>query len=311
MILDDNFTMIPNKLFFRTIDGKSAEGLIKLYHDDKILLIYDCLEHQRLRCNKSAFTLEFLITYCGYKVNRREGKSVDQFKETLFLLSEAHLISNMRNAVTNDKITTSDIAPKDYVWCDLNIIEGSFIQLHKWEKDKILKYNKEPIDNLKMLTYYCYLKARMYRRSKKSSDRVVTGGRNEVAYPSYSNTKDDLGLSESSITKYNKVLADLDMIRYDNAGLHKKKEDDAPTESRNTYILYKEGWEDDLKDSIKFYKNTMESEGCTFIDFNDKIEIKKINGFIGRINYLEKIGKATDKQISKRDDYIADKNNKV
>ena len=55
----------------------------------------------------------------------------------------------------------------------------------------------------------------------------------------------------------------------------------------------------------------MESEGCTFIDFNDKIEIKKINGFIGRINYLEKIGKATDKQISKRDDYIADKNNKV
>lgn len=303
--------MIPNKLFYRNIDGESLEGLIKLYHDDKILLVYDCLEHQRLRCNKSTFTLEFLITYCGYKVNRKEGRSADQFKETLSLLQEAHLISNMRSAITNNKINISDITPKDYVWCDLNVLEGNFMQLHKWERDKILKYNKEPIDNIKMLIYYCYLKSRMYRRSKKSSDRVVTGGRNEVAYPSYSNTKDDIGIAENSITKYNKVLSDLNMIRYDNAGLYKKKGDDSPTESRNTYILYQDGWEDDLKDSIKFYKSTMESEGYTFINSNNKAENKKISGYIGRINYLEKIGKATPKQIAKRDEYVAHKNRKT
>jgi K(+)-stimulated pyrophosphate-energized sodium pump len=69
-------------------------------------------------------------------------------------------------------------------------------------------------------------------------------------------------------------------------------------ESNNTYVLYKDGWEQELKRSIKAYKKLYDDR--TFIDSREyKNNNKSDNGFIARVNYLQSIGKASEKQLEK------------
>jgi hypothetical protein len=141
-------------------------------------------------------------------------------------------------------------------------------------------------------------------RKTEDGQRVMNGGNAEVCYPSYETICRDLNITDNAINKYNEILIKLDMLRYMNAGLWYFRNDvyKVVRESNNTYILYQEGWETELKDAIKFFKEQHKDERV-FMKKADS-NMKSINGYIGRINVLEQKGTATKEQLKKRDDLI-------
>jgi len=330
----EDFTLIPRELFYignnknndNITDSKkknNKKGLIKEYNNDKLLLVSDFLDKHRLKNEKIEFVLKNMIQIYGIRINNHKNGINEQFKNALITLEDLNFIKNVRMLIPKVKETSmKDISLIDYVECEFNILtkvkkenskdkNTNFIQLYQDEKDKILQYDdeKDKIDNAKMLVYYCYLKARMYKRSKIKGDRVMSGGRNEVCYPSFERICEDINITEKIIMKYNQILVGLDLIRYDSAGLwyYASEGKKYLRESNNTYILCQDGWEEELKDAIKFYREKEEENGKIF--FNKKSGDYKhnnrvINGYIGRINYLEGKGnKLTEEQIEKRDKY--------
>lgn len=288
------FSKLPNRLFLTDNDNKS---LLKIIQDDKVLLVLYYLYTNTNRKNKSFFTLEHMILSCGYKLNRNKGKTDSQFKQIIIKLQELKILSS--------NINMNNISIKQYVECILDIdLSKNFIQLYEWEKDKIYTYNKTNVDNLKLLIYYCYLKARMYKRANNQELHKDTEMA-ESCYPTYKTISNDLGITDETIHKYNQILVDLDLIRYKNAGKYYYIADDTKTikETPNFYVLCKQGWEEELEASIKHYKKE-HRDTMVFTSRPYKNNNRHTNGFIGRIEYLESIGKATDKQTKKKNRLI-------
>jgi len=312
--MNKNFSIIPRELFYIG----DSHGLIKEYSNDKLLLLVDFFETHRLKNDKVEFTIGNVIQLCGYKIDYHEGKSVSQFKDMFVRLEDSNIINNLQSLIPKKGYAAiADVGLNDYLECDFDIVSKNsktdkptnFIQLFQWEKDKILNYkeskgSKEKIDCVKMLVYYCYIKSRIYKRSKASSSRTVSGGRNETCHPPLSRICDEINITKGAVLKYNQILTELNMIRYDTAGLWHWKDSDCVLESNNTYTLYCDGCEDELKDAIAFYKSKAEYDGKVFIGNSiNKEEMKKMNGYIGRVNYLEKMGKASEEKIKQRDEY--------
>ena len=64
-------------------------------------------------------------------------------------------------------------------------------------------------------------------------------------------------------------------------------------------------WYWSLKESMDSYKKEMKNEGYVFVNTREyKDNNKKTNGYIARITQLEKLGKASKEQISKRDELL-------
>ena len=111
----------------------------------------------------------------------------------------------------------------------------------------------------------------------------------------------------------------MNLIRIGNLGLYYVGDNKKYTrESPNFYVLIKDEeyvnteneksmpWYINLKEGMKCFK--MAHKDYTFIDTREyKDNNKKINGYISRINQLEKEDKATKKQIKKRDKLLSEK----
>lgn len=307
-IENDYFVKLPNKLFYST---KEEEKTIIQHcdYDFKVLEILSYLYIKTDRKGIANFTLENLITANGYKPERKKGKTNDQFKVILEKLKELGIIVSELDFLT--------IKPTQFIECTLNLFETDgigkekrdikFVCVDDIEKEKI--YNtSEKVDKLKLFTYYCYLKCRMFKR-KNIHDIQVQGGKAEICYPSYATITQDLCITDTIIKKYNDILVDLELIKIDNAGLYYHKNDKTKKnyESCNIYTLVKGDWTDyNLKEGIKEYKLKF-GDKRVFINTRDyKNNDKQRNGYIARIGQLEKEGKATLEQLAKRDEYLED-----
>ncbi|WP_162267618.1 hypothetical protein, partial [Clostridium botulinum] len=77
-------------------------------------------------------------------------------------------------------------------------------------------------------------------------------------------------------------------------------------ESPNIYTLWtknQDEWKNNLKEGIKFYKKIHEDERVFKNTRQYQNNNKKINGYIARVEYLEREGKATEEQIQKKNEY--------
>ena len=294
----DYFSKLPNKLFFGK--DKDDKSLLKIIKDDKILLVLDYLYTNTNRKEESLFVLEDLIIECGYKLNRNKGKTNDQFKDILIKLQENKIICS---DVNMDKIQL-----KQLVKCILNFdLSQQFVSLYNSEKITILNKDTQKIDNLKLLIYYCYLKARMYKRAD-GQDLYKDTEMAEVCYPSFNTIYKDLGIANDTVHKYNNILVELNLIRCKNAGkwYYRADETKSKREAPMFYTLYKTGWEEELKAGISHYKK-VNSDAKVFTQSPYKDNNRNANGFIGRIEYLEKLGKATQEQIEKKNKLLEQK----
>lgn len=298
------FSKLNNNLFY------NIEGEFNLLHEVnfnyKVLLVLDYLYTNTNRKGITIFSLDDIVVQNGFKPDAHKGKTNNKFKDILVTLQELKIIET--------DIDLKKIGSKELIRCNINLFatdkEGNdirFIQLFDTEKNKILAYDIEKIDNLKLLYYYCYLKARMYKRAN-NNDLVAFGGRAEICYPSYKKIAEDIGLTDEVIKKYNDALVKLNLIRIGNAGLwyYKNDSNKVVRESNNIYTLYtkeEDIWKLNIKEGIKLYKKQYEGErifkGSRIYKDNDK----KVNGYISRIEYLESIGKASSEQIEKKNSY--------
>ena len=198
---------------------------------------------------------------------------------------------------------------KDLIMCSLMIdLTEQFVVLDTKEKDKIYGYDEEKINHLRLLLYYCYLKCRMYKRPK-GDELVKSGGRAEVAYPTFQRINKDLGLTDDTIDKYNKILVALDMIRYKSAGTWYYKTDinKIVRESVNFYTLFtdEENTQHHLNEGIKFFKNMERNSDKVFTGSkNYKNNNKVLNGELGSIIKKELHGNATAEDIIRKNQII-------
>jgi hypothetical protein len=261
------------------------------------------------RKNIIRFTLENMIKQCGFKVKTGKNNSIDQFKELLFILQRKSLI----NILSDDDNICSPlieyVKPKDLIICTLTIdFTNKYIELEDDEKEKIHNQEIDKVDNLKLLLYYCYLKCRIYKRPK-DDQLVVSGGRAEVAYPSFEQINKDLGITDDTINKYNKILVDLNMIRISSAGNWYYKDDPNKIlrESVNFYTLFtnEETATNNLKEGIKFWKKMDRNSNRIFTgNKNYKNNNKVLNGELGSIIKKEKLGTATEKDIARKNEIL-------
>lgn len=300
---ETDFTMLPNLLFYGAT--KEDKSLFQECNDYKLLLVMDYLHINTNRLGISYFTIEDIIINYGLKPNNNKGKMNEQIKNILLLLQSKELIT-----IEED---INDIKPKELIKCIYTGFEknkdGNYIKFTKVSyqaMDYILSYSDTQIDNYKMLFYYSYICCRMRKRDKKSNKDInCNGGVAEVAFPSYTTITDDIALKDDTIKQYNDILSELNLIKIANCGLYYYREDKNKIvrETPNFYALVN-GYEDsELAYAIKLYKEKHNDRV-----FTNKREYKnnnkQANGYIARVNQLEKDGKATEKQLVKRDSLL-------
>lgn len=272
-------------------------------NDYKTLLVLEYLYTNLNRKNVIKFTLENMISECGYKVDSHKGKSVDKFKSILSILHDNKMISYERSI--------SEYKYNDLIICTLTMdLTDKFTMLKYEEKDIILNQKVQETDNTKLLFYYCYLKCRMYKRAKSDGDVARDSGRAEACYPSFKKINEDTGITDDTINKYNKILVKLDLIRVGNVGHWYYKDDKMKNvkEGVNIYTLFsgdEEYAKYQIKETIKLYKLLLNNSNKVFTESRKyKNNIRKNNGYIGRVKYLQEHGKATQKQIDKMNSLI-------
>lgn len=294
------YTKIPNKLFYSIEDGEDSI-LRKTKFNEKTLLILDYLYMHTNRRNKIHFYLKDMIVECGFSYSTKKGESHDQFKDILLVLHKINVIES--------EYDFSKTPSKELITCSLTIdLDQNYTQLYDNEKEKINGQTIDKVNNLKLLIYYCYLKCRMYKRPKDDS-MVVSGGRAEVAYPSFKLINEDLGITDDSIDKYNNILIALDMIRLSSAGNWYYKDDPNKVlkDSCNFYTLFtnEEESEHNLKEGIKFWKKLDFNLGKVFTNSKEyKNNNKRLNGELGSIIKKEKNGTATEADIARKNEII-------
>lgn len=288
-----NYIMLPNNLFYGK--DKNISILEQVNYNYKVICVINYLYLYTTRIDNVNFTLEHMITVSGYKISNKKGESIEQFKNILSQLQKLKLI--------NCDIDMNVIKPKQLVTCNLDIkYEHGFMQLYDSEINAISTYNQKKIDNMQLLFYFCYLKSRIYKRSK---DEYVAkdGGNPETSYLSYNTISHDLNITDETIKKYNDILVELDLIRIGNAGLWYYSTDPNRTvkESCNIYTLYteqEEVWKTNLKEGIKNYKKLDMNKGKVFTGSHSyKNNNRRINGKLGSIVKKEKNGTATKEDL--------------
>lgn len=293
------FSKLTKKLFYNYDKEKSNEGLIKMIDDIKVVLVMDYI-YLNTGLNGICNTmLEHMIIECGYTPNSDKNKTNVQFRNILDKLKRINIIETEYDLL--------NIKPKQFFTLKLNMtMDNNFIQLFDTEKEIILNQTIKQIDNVKLIVYYCYIKAAMYKRKEK--EHLYIGGKPEVCYFGYKDVNNNLGLSASSIKIYNDILVELNLIRIDNAGLWYYSNDinKKPCESNNIYAFFKDGWEDEIKEGILRYRK-MKNDRVFLNTRKYKKNNKSNNGYISRIKELEKEGKASTLQINRKNKLISEK----
>lgn len=310
--MNEHFTIFPNRLFYTTNDDTPLYRQCENY---KILLVLDYLYKAIDKRGFSKFTIGDIITTYGYKLNRKGGKINEQIKNILYTLQQNEIIHSDKDI--------SKISINEFVKCIYDGIEKDdknnyikFTIIYNDIINSILTYKQSKVDNLSLLFYYCYLNCRIYRSSNSHGKGYKVGGKAEECHPTYKMITNDIDIKDGTIKKYNDILVDMDLIRIGNLGLcYSKGEEGNIKESPNFYVLVEEEnidsdnaiWRWNLKEGMKAYKNN--NPNLVFLDTREyKDNNKSNNGYIARINQLEKEDKASREQIYKRDKLISDKN---
>ena len=304
------FSIIPNNLFYTNDDEVS---LYKQCNNYKIIFVLDYLYTNTNRLGVVKFTIKDIIVNYKYNPSSRADGINKQIRAILSFLKEKGII--------DCEVDIAKIGLSDFTVCRYNGINldekgnmTKFTTISSDNMNKILSYNKGNIRKEQLLYHFGYLCSRMYVQSKEINGTYKR--QSGACHVTYDRIFHDTGTSAVTVSKYNNVLVELGLIKIGNLGLCYVGEKKSLKESCNFYILVNKsdmGVEDDknttwywsLKESMDNYKKEMKNEGYVFVNTREyKNNNKKENGYIARITQLEKLGKASEEQISKRDELL-------
>ena len=289
----ETFIIIPNYFIWAYEEGEISlvKGL-----NSKMLNVISFIKDKSDIHGESCFSLEYLVTRCGYKPNKNKGKSNEQFKACLLQLVEVGLLEDINNTVKNCKANSLII-------CRLNLpkVESQFFKLNYSTVKEILSLNG---DKATLLNIYSYILARIHRR--KDSKRLSNGdnampfsgisGRAEVFYDSQENIAYDLGIDKKTLNKHIKILAEARLICYGNNGLIRNKAKETVKNSNNVYALNEEELEAGLKQQAYSY---MQNKETTILGKRQSDSNFKANGIKAQIKLREQLGLDTTTLESK------------
>lgn len=277
----EGFIQIPNNMIW----GDTNDNLIQKI-DDKVLLIWIYLKNHECK-GRCYFSLEDMIQECGYKPDSHKGKINDKFKEILDKMLEKKII-------LKTSVNPNSIKSNIFVKCELKIIESNFFLLEDKQYNTIQSHIGK-LDKLNLLKVFCLIKSKMYQRNFNES---IISGKYEVSFPSYKEMADNCLISESSIKQYIDELVQMNLIRYKNLGMKVNKNNGETTLIRNTYTIYKEGWEDEIDGAINQLKKQLKNN--EYIIKNEKmINKNKLGGEKTQILKRIKENKTTKKDIKR------------
>jgi len=287
------FTKIPNFALYKY--GEYDVSIVEQFsYNCKVVQVLDYLYRKLNRFDWTVgFCLEGMIEFCGYKPDTRRCQSNDIFKSILLRMIQLGYIS------TNYDITK--IKPKNYLECKLTIdYSSNFSIIYDDVRDKI--YSVDGVDKAQLFAYYCYINARMHRRS---NDEGVSesGGQYEYTYFGFKGVYDNLKITDKAIVKYNDILVSLDLIRYENFGTYYFKDDPKSTTrlTPNFYTLF-DGDESkarkNLAEGYKLYKIT-EGGNAIFTDKPLVMDNRSIGGEKGSLMKKEMNGTITTEETER------------
>ena len=242
---EEKFSIIPNMVLYTNKNSNNKSILEQLGYEHKVVCVIDYIFSYTGKGNEICnFTLEDIVMCCGYKPNKNKGRTNDMFKDVLSNLQELNYISS--------DVKMADIKPKELVKCKLTLdTSKEFASIRLSAKEKI--FNAQDVDKAQLFAYYCYIVARMYKRSKEDGAAMVNGGRYEACFFGFELVKNDLRIGEAAITKYNDILVKLNLIRYKNFGAYYYSNENKHKTTRNSpnfYTLF-DGDEEMAKKSIE------------------------------------------------------------
>lgn len=294
------FSKLPNKLFY-SVNPEEDSILVDNNYNYKTLLILDYLYMNTNRRGVISFCVQDMVIACGFRCKNKKGEPYDQFKIILSKLKENNIIKS--------DVDFLKCKPSGNISCTLELnLDNQFFKLYDDEKDKILNQTICSANNLKILIYYCYLKCRMYKHNDETKENIDKH-HIEICFPSFKTINDDLGITDSSIYKYNSILVDLNLIRIDSAGLWSYKDDPAHEvkESCNIYTLFtdEKTAKNNLDKGIKYYKSLDINSNKIFTGNKEyRNNDHRLNGELGSIIKKEKLGTATEKDINRKQDIL-------
>lgn len=195
------FIVIPNEMFY--IKGEC--GYFMELEDYNIIMVLLYFQTKKDFIDDVSFTLSDIIKYCGLKPLKGEGKSIDKMKTLLNMLKD-------RGIIICD-IDFNNVKVNDFIRVTFNINEvlnNSFTKIPLKVIDKISNINIK--DFRKVLTLWCYLHCRRYKKSS------IGDGKESATQVSYNTIYRDTGISNDSINKYLDVLVDNGLLLKHNSG---------------------------------------------------------------------------------------------
>ena len=293
----ESFTIIPNNYVWAYEEGEVSlvKGL-----NSKILNVISFVQAKSDIYGESCFSLEYLVTSCGYKPNKNKGKSNEQFKECLLQLVEAGILKDIDNTIKECKANT-------LIRCKLDLpkVESQFFKLNYSKVKEILSI--EEGDKTTLLNVYCYILARLHRRKdnkrKKdgTSDNPIykDGGHSECFYDSQENISEDLGINKNTFIKHIKILAENGLVYYNNLGKACSKEKGCYNMS-NVYTID----EDELEQALIDCAHKAIKNGISILGEKRTNESFKQNAIKGKIKAEQNKGKDTTTLESKLEDTV-------
>ena len=287
------FTKIPNLAMYNGKDSDDKSIVSEIGYDCRVLQVLDYLYEAANVKGIARFSIENAVIFCGYKPNGNKGKVNDAIRHILTRLNELGYVSFDCDI---SKIKSTTLA-----MCKLNIdYSSNFSIIYDDVRDKI--YSVDGVDKAQLFAYYCYINARMHRRSK---DEGVSesGGQYEYTYFGFKGVYDNLKITDKAIVKYNDILVSLDLIRYENFGTYYFKDDPKSTTrlTPNFYTLF-DGDEGkarkNLAEGYKLYKIT-EGGNAIFTDKPLVMDNRSIGGEKGSLIKKEMNGTITTEETER------------
>lgn len=279
--------MIPNG-FVQT--NQKSESVLKTIRNKKLIAYLKVISEATSAKGYSYFSLENILNECKISVRTR---NVSELRNTLSEMQSLNYIDLLGEDIQK---TT----PLKMIKCKLNIFDINdkdekinYFKLLDNEWDTIINYSGKE-DRFKILNIFCTIKSRMWNGEGYSS-------REKVAYPSYENIFESIGVKWSkSIKTYLDILSDkLELIAYTNAG--DRTNGKIRLTSNNTYILRSvENYKEELKNAINTYEKFQLEKGFTIVKTEELTnEKRRVTSTINAFENIKKYEELTTEQNEK------------
>lgn len=291
--VNNYFIKLPNNLVWTYEEGETP--LIQDLNSKTILVLANLM----YRCNplgECYFTLDNLITECGYAPKTGKGKTNDQFKEILLDLEKLNFISN-------PSVELGELKANTLVKCEINSNvaknedgdDEEFFSVFYKDYKKILSIDSK-MDKDLMFNIYCYTNSRILHRSDNSINdwEGREAGKAEYTFFTYKHIVKDLKISETTFTENLEVLKENKLIFSDNIGLV-ADENGNRRSANNVYCVREEELRPALNDSKYYYENN----GYVVLGKKTDEGTKKIIGLSGAIKGMKSAGLDTTKHEKK------------